>query len=421
MRVAVFLERLPHSGGGGFQQALSTVVAVVRASTIKHDVLVFTPYERTRQFLLQHGIHAIRFENRVFRLIDTWSATVPGGAILRRLRRIGLRRIGRHLDALLDDYRIDLALLTECAHTACRIGDHPFIVTLWDVYHRDHPGFPEVFSERVFERRERIYSAALPRAIAVVADSPYGARRIAGLYQVDRHRIIELPFLPSLAVRRHVAGNGRSTVGQVRRRYGLPARYIFYPANFTEDKNHLYVLEGLADLKQRYGIVLNAVFCGSGMTGGQTEVGRQVQALGLAAQVHFLGWVPDDDIPPLYEGALALTMPTYCGPTNIPPLEAVTLGCPVIYSDLPEFHEQMGDAALYCDLSKPSSLADHLASLIQDDLLRNRLLEAGHRLAAELAKIDYGERLARVLDEYADLRRRWAWPKNPIDRDCQIA
>src|ERR1700730_9023292 len=418
MRIAVFLERLPHSGGGGFQQALSTVVALARSDATSHDVIVFTQYERTRRFLLEHGINAIRFEHRIFRLVDRWSATVSGGAILRRLRRLGLRRFGRHLDALLDDCGIDLVILTECAEIAYRIGDHPFIVTLWDFYHRDHPGFPEVFTDRVFERRERIYRVTLTRAVAVIVDSPYAARRVVSLYGVDRHRIVELPFLPSLAVRHHAAGSGRSTIAQVRRKYDLPARYVFYPAYFTEDKNHLYLLEGLADLKQRYGIVLPAAFCGSGMTGVQTAVGRQVQALGLTPQVHFLGWVPDDDIPALYEGALALTMPNYCGPTNMPPLEAVTLGCPVIYSDLPEFREQMGDAALYCDLSKPSSLADHLASLIQDDLLRNRLLEAGHRLPAELAKIDYGERLARVLDEYAYLRRRWAWPKNPIDRDC---
>lgn len=421
MRVAVVLERLPHSGGGGFQQAFSTVVALVRSRAITHDMVVFTPYERTRQFLLEHGIDAVRFENRAFRLLDRWSTTVAGGAILRRLRRIGFPRLGRHLDALLDDHAIDLVLLTECAEVSYRIGDHPFIVTVWDTYHRDHPGFPEALRERMCERQERLYRHILTRAIAVIVDSPHGARRIAGLYRVDRHRIIELPFLPSVAVQRHAAGNGRSSIEQVRRKYDLPARYVFYPAYFTEDKNHLYLLEGLADLKERYGIVLHAVFCGSGMTAGNTQVARQVQALGLTAQVHFLGWVPDDDIPPLYEGAVALTMPNYCGPTNIPPLEAATLGCPVIYSDLPEFREQMGDAALYCDLAEPSSLADHLAALMQDDEPRTRLVEAGRRLAAKLAKIDYGERLAALLDEHADLRRRWAWPEEANDAHFRIA
>ena len=127
----------------------------------------------------------------------------------------------------------------------------------------------------------------------------------------------------------------------------------------------------------------------------------------------FLGLVPDEDIPALYDGALALVMPSYCGPTNIPPLEAVTLGCPVIYSDLPEFREQMGDAALYCNLADSSSLADQLAALIQDPELIAHLQKAGSRLAAEIAKIDYGERLAAVLDNYAYVRRRWTWPETP--------
>jgi glycosyltransferase involved in cell wall biosynthesis len=410
MRIAVFLERLPYVGGGGFQQALSTVVSLARPGATGHDVLVFTQYEQTRQFLLGYGIKAIKFANRGFRLIDKWSSTTFGGALLRRLQRLGLRRLGRHLDALLEDHGIDLVVLTECGEVACRIGNHPFIVTIWDLYHRDHPDFPEVFRDRVFERWERVYRATLMRALAVIANSPSGAHRITSLYQVEPHRIIELPLLPSLAVRRHAAVDCRSSIERVRNIYNLPDRYVLYPAYFSDDKNHLYLMEGLVDLERRYGIMLHAVFCGWGMAKGNTRVERQAQALGLAARVHLLGLVPDDDVPALYQGALALTMTGYCGPTSIPPLEAVTLGCPVIYSDLPEFREQMGDAALYCDLSDISSLAGHLADLIRNHQLRERLLQAGSRLAAQIIKMDYGERLREIVDEYAYLRRRWAWP-----------
>jgi hypothetical protein len=59
-------------------------------------------------------------------------------------------------------------------------------------------------------------------------------------------------------------------------------------------------------------------------------------------------------------------------PTNLPPLEAVPLGCPGVYSDLLEFQEQMGDAVLYCDLDDVPSLAGLLAALIQDSALRER-------------------------------------------------
>jgi glycosyltransferase involved in cell wall biosynthesis len=416
MRVAVFLERLPqsvnNSGGGGFQQTLSMVLSLARAGATDHDVVVFTQYKATREVLLQHGVSAVLFENRRFRIIDIWSGTAFGGAIFRRLRRwLGFRRLGRHLDALLDDHGIDLVLFTEVGEIARRIGDHPFIITVWDSYHRDHPDIREVFTGRLFECLERRYVSILTRAAAVIANSRCGAHRLASLYKVDPRRIVELPFIPQQAVRRHAGGSGRSSVTQVRRTYHLPERYVFYPAYFADDKNHLYLLEGLVDLKRRHCIVLDAVFCGDRQSEGQKRVERQAQAFGLRAQVHFLGWVPDDDIPALYQGALALTMPTFVGPTNVPPLEAVTLGCPVIYADIPEFREQMGDGALYCDLANPSSLADHLAKLIQDPAHRDVLGRAAHRLAAEIATIDYGERLKPVLDRYAYLRRRWGWPE----------
>jgi glycosyltransferase involved in cell wall biosynthesis len=409
MRIGLFMEIWPNTGGG-FQQALSMTEALMRRNVTHHETIVFTPYEQTRQFLLREGINAILFKYRFVRLIDRWSGTVVGNAIIRRLRRIGFHRLGRHLDAMLDDHGVDLAVLTGISESAVRIGNHPFMVTIWDLNHRDYPEFPEAYANRVFERREWVLQATLPRAHAVIADSAFGARRIASLYHVDPSRIIELPYLPSLAVRRHAEGQGSATVEDVRHKYDLPSRYVFYPAFFSYHKNHLYLLEGLKELERHHGIILDAIFCGGGDPGDQEQVERQVEALGLTKRVKFLGLVPDAEIPALYQGALALVMPAYFGPTNLPPLEAVTVGCPVIYSDLPEFREQMGDAALYCDLTDVSSLANHLSTLIQDSAALERLRKAGAQLAVEIGKIDYGQRLGPVIDHYTYTSRRWSWP-----------
>jgi glycosyltransferase involved in cell wall biosynthesis len=411
MRIALFLECLHDAHGGAFQQGLSTIECLMRQLAAKHDFVVFTPLEKTHQFLLKEGIKAIQVKQGVFRLLDRWSGTVVGGAILRRLQRLGFRRLGRHLDALLDDYGIDLVFLTETVDSTLRIGDHAFIVTILDLDHRDYPEFPEIYFNRAFERLERPLANALTRALAVITNSASSARRIASQYQVDPSRIIELPFLPALSVRRHAAGGGLTTPEEVCRKYDLPARYVFYPASFLPFKNHLYLLEGLVALERKHGITLHAVFCGSNPPVGRgMPVERQIQALGLTDRVHFPGLVPDEDLPALYEGALALVMPAYNGPTNLPPLEAVTLGCPVICSDLPGCREQMGDAALYCNLADSSSLADLLAALVQDPKMLAHLRKAGSRLAAEIARIDYGERLAPILDNYAYVRRRWTWP-----------
>jgi glycosyltransferase involved in cell wall biosynthesis len=288
VRIGLFLESL-HDHGGGFQQALSSVEALLRQTKSEHTYVVFTPFEQNKQFLSKLKIDAVRYRNSGFRLIDRWSATVIGNAILRRLRRIGLRRLGRHLDALLDDYGIDLALFNELGDSVLRIGDHPFIVTIWDLDHRDYPEFPEHFLDRVFERRERSIAITLKRAMAVITNTSSYVDKISRLYHVDVERIIVLPFLPSVAVRRYAAGIKAVTLEEVKNKYGLPDRYAFYPAYFSFHKNHLYVLEGLLELQRRYGVTLHAVFCGGGDPGDQKNVEIQVRALGLSKQVHFLG------------------------------------------------------------------------------------------------------------------------------------
>src|SRR5262249_9332978 len=166
MRIALFIECSRADHGGAFEQALSTIECLTRQCATKHDFVIFTPLDKTCRILLKEGIKAIKVKQGVFRLLDRWSGTVAGGGILRRLQRLGLRRIGRHLDALLDDYEIDLVVLTETVDSALRIGDHPFIVTVLDLDHRDHPAFPEIYSNRTFERLERPLANALTRALA---------------------------------------------------------------------------------------------------------------------------------------------------------------------------------------------------------------------------------------------------------------
>ena len=75
----------------------------------------------------------------------------------------------------------------------------------------------------------------------------------------------------------------------------------------------------------------------------------------------------------LYKNSLALVMPTYFGPTNIPPLEAFALGVPVLYSDLPGLREQVGECSIAIKFGQSNSMATHLLSLMNDKNLRKNI------------------------------------------------
>lgn len=405
MRIAVFVESRLHTGGG-FQQTVSLVQQLQRLPG--HEIVTLTTSREVAQELRSRGIHAqLRSEGGVSRVLEIAAGLNPGiDRILQALRRVGLRSVGRSLDRHLHSLGVDLVYFSAPTYTAVRLAEHPFIFTVWDLCHRDHPEFPEVCHDREFERRERLLKTVLPKAVAVLADSDSSAVKIAGWYGVDPARIAILPFAPSIAVRRYVAGECAVTVAAVRSKYALPERYLFYPAQTWPHKNHVYVLDALAHLERHGGPALDAVFCGSDK-GNTDYIKAHAQALGILGRVHLLGFVGDEEIPAIYDGALALVMPTYFGSTNIPPLEAAAIGCPVIYSDFPDFRAQMRDAALYCDLTNPASLAVHLHTLLTDTHELERLRTAGRRLAAELAEVTYEERLRPILAAFACKQRSW--------------
>jgi glycosyltransferase involved in cell wall biosynthesis len=100
-------------------------------------------------------------------------------------------------------------------------------------------------------------------------------------------------------------------------------------------------------------------------------------------------------------------MPTYFGPTNLPPLEAFKLGVPVLYSNLTALRDQVGDAGVLLDLNDPGSMADGLHKIITQPEYRMRLIERGRQRIEALG--DAG-RLAAVQEAIERFQaRKMCW------------
>jgi glycosyltransferase involved in cell wall biosynthesis len=90
------------------------------------------------------------------------------------------------------------------------------------------------------------------------------------------------------------------------------------------------------------------------------HVKELVRRESLEDRVKFVGFLSTQDVARMYHAATAAVMPSYFGPTNIPPLEARAMGCHFIYADLPGYREFAGQDSLYCDVTRPEHLADQI-------------------------------------------------------------
>jgi glycosyltransferase involved in cell wall biosynthesis len=401
MRLAFVLDEAAHVGGG-FQQSLSTIIAL--QSLRGHEIVALTNRADNVALLRAQGINC-----ELYRFGRTNKAITRATMQHRAARRIfGLlpapvRRALGPFDTILDRHGIDVMGCFFLSRAPLYVTSRPFITTVYDLCHRERPEFPEVAAAPEFIAREAYFHQTLPRALAVLVSARSLVDRLVRYYGVDPERCITLPFLPGLHARRPA---GADDIARVRDKYSLPDNYVFYPAQFWPHKNHIYLLEGLAALATRDGLRPHAVLCGSDF-GNQHYIGSTAERLGLTEQIHFLGFVDSADIGALYTGALALVMPTYFGPTNIPPLEALATACPVIYADTPDFRDEFGDSVLYCNLDDPTSLATQLHVLLTQPHARAALRAAGANFSTAAVVASYEREMQVLLDKLEYLHRRW--------------
>lgn len=330
------------------------------------------------------------------------SATPKGGAVTAPIHDLDLIRARPQVGRWFARCGIELMLYPYPDPLSFECGI-PYILAIHDLQHRLQPEFPEVSADGMWEKQEYLFRNGAKHATLILVDSEVGKEDVLdcyGAYGVTPERVKVLPFLPSSYLTRDVPAEHRRRVQSV---YGLPDRYLFYPAQFWPHKNHARIVRALGLIEKREGLRIPIVFCGARDLEIRERTFREVASLidqlNLGREVRHLGFVPNEDMSALYAGAEGLVMPTFFGPTNIPVLEAWSFGCPVLTSDIRGIREQVGDAAVLADPRSIESIADQIRRLWTDESLRQTLIQRGRQRLAAYTVADYQERLTVILDE----------------------
>ncbi|MGO8683851.1 MAG: glycosyltransferase family 4 protein [Thermoleophilia bacterium] len=103
----------------------------------------------------------------------------------------------------------------------------------------------------------------------------------------------------------------------------------------------------------------------------------------VRGRVAFTGHVSDAELRVLYAGATTFVSPSRHEGFGLPPLEAMALGAPVVCAAASSLPEVVGDAAVLFPAGNAEALAAALRSVLGDDVLRQRLRQAGRERAAQ--------------------------------------
>lgn len=247
----------------------------------------------------------------------------------------------------------------------------PFIYEPWDLQHRH---FPEFFSKGEFYWRNTLYEEQCRKAAYVVVATRWTKQDIVKQFGIDPNKIVVIPRGPGVGAR----SSDPETLERVRRDRELPEQFAFFPAMPFPHKNHIRLLEALAILKERHGLIVPLV--GTGRVRKQAhwpEVHQSVDRLGLRDQVKFLGQVPEEELRAIFTMAKFMVFPSLFEGLGLPVLEAQQQGVPVLASSATCLPEVGGDGALYFDPMDPESIAQTILQVYAQPALLPALAERG--------------------------------------------
>lgn len=171
---------------------------------------------------------------------------------------------------------------------------------------------------------------------------------------------------------------------------GRPNDYL-YVGSLTKRKNAQGLLEASLILAREDGASITFV----GANGPSFEGTTLDVPSDLEGKLRFLGQINDaGKIFEEYRKAKALLFPSFYEASPLPPIEAMSFGCPVVASRIPSLEERCGDAAVYCDAHDTGSIVEAARSLTSSQA---RWADYAQRGRLQAAKYSWGRQARDVL------------------------
>lgn len=261
------------------------------------------------------------------------------------------------------------------------------VVSIHDIIFRKYPqayAFPD---RLIYERKTRF---ALRHADIIVTSSQATANDLIETYQVSKEKIRVLyPAIESIFYNADIKEVKLPSIG-------VPEKYLLFVGTGNERKNLKVLVDAYLLLPEDERIPVLVV---GGKSKYRTYMEVYIQQKKLDAAFIFIGACDNDTLKALYRKAIALIYPSLYEGYGMPVAEALVCGCPVIASNASSIPEAGGDAALYFDPNNPEALSFVIQQLKSDPVLRESMIEKGHRHQSVFDAQRLTDRLMGIYEE----------------------
>jgi glycosyltransferase involved in cell wall biosynthesis len=271
------------------------------------------------------------------------------------------------------------------------VAPGPFVLTLHDLSLLLHAETQPTKSLIVVRP---VMTRAAHKAAAIIAVSHAIKQEIVMKLGVPAQRVRVIYEAASPA---YSPINNSTQLAEVKARYQLRAPFVLCVGTIEPRKNLGALLQAFAQLR-RMGHTEQLVLVG-GLGWKYEATLRNIEDLGLSESVRLIGFVPDIDLPAIYNLAHVLAFVSRYEGFGLPILESMACGTPVVTSNTSGMAELGANAALLVNPSEPQEIAQALHRVLTDDALHTELRGAGLVRAAQFSWAKAAKETVAVYEE----------------------
>ena len=302
-----------------------------------------------------------------------------------------LIRIPLTLSAELRKHPVDVL---HVQFTAPPFAPCPLVVSIHDL---SFEHLPETFNRRSRAQLRFTVRRSARKATRIVTLSEHVRRDIIATYGISPEFVTAIPIA---APTQFQPITDERELQRIRHTYGITQDYILSVGSIQPRKNLCRLISAYARLRSaRPDSKLPQLVIVGKRAWLYDETFAAIDESGTGTSVIVTGYVPANDLPALYSGALCFVYPSYFEGFGLPPLEAMKCGAPVIAGNRTSLPEVVGDAGLLVDPFDVQAIGAAMAQLIDNPDFRFELRAKGLNRAR---MFDWRETARRTLEVYKE-------------------
>jgi glycosyltransferase involved in cell wall biosynthesis len=302
---------------------------------------------------------------------------IPPRIQVRPISRNPFVRLGYDLARKVREDLPDLLHVQYTAPVGCPV---PVVVSVHDVSFLEHP---EYFPWPRAQQLQWTVRRTVQHAAKVLTGSEFSRKSILKVYgDLDEDKVV---VVPNAAAPEFRPISREAATATVRDRLGIPTPFVLSVGDLQPRKNQIGLIRAFAKLVRAYPQLKHNLVLAGKETWFADRVREAARESGVDDRIRFFGFVPDEDLLPLYNACDLFVFPSFYEGFGLPALEAMACGRAVVCANTTSLPEVVDGAAIVFDPYAVDEMVRAIADLLLDAELRARMERLGLQRAAHFS------------------------------------